>query len=152
MKPILIKTFIIVVLLSTTCSFVAFPQTLKPNIGSGKRPVLVDDIRIQTLYQTDVWEDWKHIPHLSNNQWKKIEGIEIKSKKKLAGIGRTLTKRTFQLETLYTNNPTNTKAIDKEEREIIKLENKLDNIILDFRKKIRRILNTEQISYLDSTN
>ena len=150
MKSLSIKTFIIVTLLSATCTGVAYSQT--PQLNSRRRPVLVDDIRAQPLYETEVLKDWNSIPHLNDNQRKKIEDINNKAKKKLIGVSQTLTNRIFQLETLYANDPTNAKEIGNKEREIAKLEDKLDNIVLDSRKKIRKLLDPEQIAYLDSTD
>ena len=150
MKVVNIKAFIIVALLSAACVGMSSSQT--PQLNSRRRPVLVDDVRVQSLYQTEVLKDWNSIPHLSDNQRKKIIDINSKAKKKLIGISQALTKRIFQLETLYANDPTNARAIGNKEREITKLEDKLNNIVLDSRKKIKKLLDPEQIAYLDSTD
>lgn len=144
------KVFIIATLLSATIGGMASLQT--PQLNSRRRPVLVDDVRAHPLYQTEVLKDWNNIPHLNDNQRGKIEEINTKAKKKLIGVSQTLTKRIFQLETLYATDPTNAKEIGNKEREIAKLEDKLDNIVLDSRKKIRKILDREQVAYLDSTD
>lgn len=150
MKSGSIRIFIIATLLSAVCIGISYSQT--PQLNSRRRPVLVDDVRVQPLYQTDVLKDWNSIPHLNDSQRKKIVSINSKAKKKLIGVSQTLTKRIFQLETLYANDPTNAREIGNKEREIAKLEDKLDNIVLDSRKKIRKLLDPEQIAYLDSTD
>lgn len=145
------RTFLIITLLSIACTAMASPQRPQTT-GGGRRPVLVDDIRMQPLYQTEVVKDWKNIPHLSSSQQDKINEINSNAKKKLIGISQTLTHRMSQLEVLYAKDPTNAKAIGNKEREIIKLEEKLNNVVSDSRKKIRKLLDEEQIDYIDSTN
>lgn len=146
------RNFIIVAFLFITCSAMVSPQKPQPTTGGGRRPVLVDDIHIQPLYQTEVVKDWQNIPHLTKSQQDKINEINSNAKKKLIGVSQTLTHRISQLQTLYAKDPTNAKAIGNKEREIAKLEDILDNIVLDSRKKIRKLLDAEQIAYLDSTN
>ncbi len=144
-----IRTCMIATLFAVTCLGTVFSQTPQPGTGN-RRPVLVDDIRIHTLYQTEVVPGWEGIPHLSNNQQEKIEKINCEAKKKLAATSQTLTKKTFEFETLYDKDPSNSEAISKKKKEITKLEGKLEKTILDSKKKMRKLLDSDQQAFFDS--
>lgn len=147
------RTFVIAVFLSVICSVMAFSQTPMPGAGSGRRPVLTDDIRRHPLYQTDAIKGWEQIPNLDKSQQKKISEINCKAKKKLAGISEKLSKKIGELQILMKQNPTDNKAIKKKEKEIEEIEklaDKSDSIILDARKKVRKLLDTDQKVFFDS--
>lgn len=110
-----------------------------------RRPVLVDDIRVYRITKDDLDD----IPHLSSDQKEKIKQIDERVRKSIVGVNESLAEKMHQLEVLRQDDPGNAKAIRKKEKEVRKLQDKLNHAEVIWKKKVWNILDAEQKIFID---
>jgi Spy/CpxP family protein refolding chaperone len=82
---------------------------------------------------------------LTADQQQKLADLEIKYRGDILNINNEIAKKDLELRKLMLAAKPDTKAIEKLENEIVKLQNNHYNVTLDYRNKSRSILTDEQL-------
>ena len=82
---------------------------------------------------------------LTADQQKKLADLEVKYLADIQSINSQIAQKDLDLRKLLLADKPDTKAIEKLENEIIKLQNKHYDVTLDYRNKSRSILTDEQL-------
>jgi len=82
---------------------------------------------------------------LTADQQKKLADLEVKYLADIQGIETQIAQKDLDLRRLLLADKPDTKAIEKLENEIVKLQNKHYDVTLDYRNKSRSVLTDEQL-------
>jgi Spy/CpxP family protein refolding chaperone len=82
---------------------------------------------------------------LTTDQQKKLADLEVKYLADIQSINTQIAQKDIDLRRLLLAEKPDTKAIEKLENEIVKLQNKHYDVTLDYRNKSRSILTDEQL-------
>lgn len=82
---------------------------------------------------------------LTADQQKRLADLEIKYQTDILNINKEIAQKDLDLRKLMLAAKPDTKAIEKLENEIVKLQNKHYDVTLDYRNKSRSILTDEQL-------
>jgi Spy/CpxP family protein refolding chaperone len=82
---------------------------------------------------------------LTADQQQKLADLEIKYRGDVLNINNEIAKKDLELRKLMLTDKPDTKAIEKLENEIVKLQNKHYDVTLDYRNKSRSVLTDEQL-------
>ena len=83
--------------------------------------------------------------NLTTDQQKKLADLETKYLADIKSIDTQITQKDLDLRKLLLAEKPDTKAIEKLENEIVKLQNKHYDVTLDYRNKSRSVLTDEQL-------